>query len=98
VSGPPASGGENIVIPAQQELVRSFAKLALMPEVAGALFLRAAIRRRPELPADVQERHADSGRQVDDHARHGRLQFACAGSGSARDSKLAGEMKAAAGV
>jgi hypothetical protein len=64
---------------AQRELVQtSFAKLAVMPEVAGAL----AIRHQPKFPATVQERHARSGRQTDDHACNGRLQFASAGSGS----------------
>ena len=38
--------------------------------------LRAAIRSQPEFPAAIQERHAHSGRQADDHARYGRLQFA----------------------
>ena len=62
---------------AQQELVRTtFARLAVMPEVAGALFYERLFAANPSFPAAVQERHAHSGRQADDHARHDRLQFA----------------------
>jgi hemoglobin-like flavoprotein len=69
-------GGGNTVNAAQQELVRAtFARLAVMPEVAGALFYERLFAANPSFrPLFKKDMH--SGRQADGHARYGRLQFA----------------------
>ena len=60
---------------AQPQLVQTtFARLAVMPEVAGALFyerLFATIR----VSGRCSRTTCAFRRQADDHARHGRLQF-----------------------
>ena len=62
---------------AEQELVRTtFSKLAVMPEVAGALFYERLFALNPTFRPLFKERHAHSRRQANDNAHHDRLQLA----------------------
>ena len=71
---------------AQQELVQTtFARLAVMPEVAGALFYERLFATNPSFrPLFKNDMRIQVGK-TDDDACNGRLQFASAGSGSACD-------------